>query len=84
MNTWTFPDTHHPLIFYLYVSITSVLTSFEPSKASRAFSNVEYAPGSSSVAIHPGIGMNPKSRLVSITYSDLPSANVCFTILLAI
>ena len=83
MNTWIFPDTHHPLVFYLYVSITSVLTSFEPSKASCAFSNVEYAPGSSDIAIH-GIGMNPKILFVSITYSDLPSEYVCFTILFAI
>lgn len=83
MNTWIFPDTHHPLIFYLYVFITSDFTSVEPSKASCAFSNVEYAPGSSGIAIY-GIGMNPKILLVCITYTELPSAYVCFTILRAI
>lgn len=36
MNTWTFPDTHHPLIFYLRVSITSDFTSVEESKTSFA------------------------------------------------
>lgn len=83
MNTWIFPDTHHPLVFYLYVSITSDFTHIGAFKASFASFNVEYAPGSSSIAIH-GIGINPKILLVSITYSDLPSAYVCFTILFAI
>ena len=40
MNTWIFQDTHHPLIFYLYVFITSDFTSVEEFKASIAASNV--------------------------------------------
>lgn len=45
MNTWIFPDTHHPLVFYLRVSITSDFTSVKEFKVSIAAFSVSYIQG---------------------------------------